>query len=125
MSTVLIIEDDRYFGALVARRLSERGWTTLHAAGVAEARAQLAVLQPDLLLLDLALPDGSGWELSQLGVPVIVVTCGDVTAQERSRYRPQAVCIKPVGLAQLLELIETLTKSGREGGGTWAGGLNR
>ncbi len=109
MSTLLIVEDDRLFRTLLARRLALRGWEVYAAASVAEGLGELAAHRPDVLLLDLGLPDGSGWEVLSAaapGTPAIVMTCRDVSAEERRTYRPVKILTKPLSLADLFALLE-------------------
>ena len=58
---VLIVDDDAAFRVGVARELEARGYEIAGcAATLAEARAALAALEPDAILLDVNLPDGDG-----------------------------------------------------------------
>ena len=74
---VLVVEDNpvnlRLTGALLARA----GYRTVTAGCLAEAARRLAEVRPDLVLLDLGLPDGDGLELlPRVGaaIPVLAVT---------------------------------------------------
>ena len=79
---VLVVEDDKFLGELLARRMEQEGLNFVLKKsgedGVAEAKAN----PPDLILLDLLLPGIDGYEvLSQLKkdstlsrIPVIVLT---------------------------------------------------
>ncbi len=109
MSTVLIVEDDLLFRALLARQLARRGWDVLTAGTVAGGRELLRARQCDLLLLDLGLPDGLGWQVLAAAprrIPTIVMTCRDVSAEERQTYRPVKVLAKPLSLSELFDLLE-------------------
>ena len=58
---VLIVDDDPAFRDGIARELTERGYEIAgFATTLAEARAALAALEPDAVLLDVNLPDGNG-----------------------------------------------------------------
>ena len=58
---ILIVDDDAAFRDGVARELEARGYEIAGcAATLAEARAALAALEPDAVLLDVNLPDGNG-----------------------------------------------------------------
>ena len=82
MKRILCIEDDLEMIDLIRLILARRGFEVLGAAGgmagLKEVRAQL----PDLVLLDLMMPDMDGWEVYQQmkaedstrNIPVIVVT---------------------------------------------------
>lgn len=63
--TVLIVEDNEDTQRLVTKRLRASGHTVMAARGAAEAWAALDAGLPDLVLLDLQLPDGDGLELAR------------------------------------------------------------
>src|SRR5580698_496645 len=77
---VLLVEDDPTLWRLYMAYLERAGIEAIHAGSVAAARAVLAERQPAVVLLDLILPDGHGYEvLQQLrangsDAPVIVIT---------------------------------------------------
>ncbi len=76
---ILIIEDDKDIRALMRSTLSVEGFTVITATSISEARAILKQSLPDVMVLDLGLPDGDGGSLvSELrqhsNLPVIVVS---------------------------------------------------
>lgn len=76
---VLVVEDDPDIQTLIARHLSEAGFSVITAMTAAEGFLLWSERLPDLLVVDLMLPDGSGRGLvSQIraagDVPVVVVT---------------------------------------------------
>src|SRR4051812_33189059 len=60
---VLLVDDAPTFRAVVGRNLRSRGFTVREAGSVAEALAALRAEPPDLLLLDIDLPDRTGWDV--------------------------------------------------------------
>jgi DNA-binding response OmpR family regulator len=60
---VLIVEDDPAIRELVGFHLVRAGMEVVSASGAAEARAACLQRCPDVVVLDLMLPDGSGWDL--------------------------------------------------------------
>jgi two-component system, cell cycle response regulator DivK len=62
-ATVLAVEDEPLNRLLLHAVLEPRGYTVVDAASLAEARARISERLPDLVLLDLRLPDGDGLEL--------------------------------------------------------------
>ena len=60
---VLIVEDDPAIRELVGFHLGRAGMEVVAASGAAEARAACVQRWPDVVVLDLMLPDGSGWDL--------------------------------------------------------------
>ena len=55
---VLLVDDDASFRSSLAALLRREGWTPSEAGSLAEARTRLAQARPDLVILDLDLPDG-------------------------------------------------------------------
>lgn len=65
MARVLLIEDDASLGGTLAERLEREGLTVAWARSVAEARVQLQAAPWDLAIVDVKLPDGSGFGLAR------------------------------------------------------------
>jgi CheY-like chemotaxis protein len=118
MPKILMIEDNEQNRDALARRLQRRGYDVITAVdgrqGVALAQAEL----PDLILMDLNLPDVDGWEATRLlkeapetrAIPIMAMTAHAIAGdQERAR---QAGCddyhAKPVDFPRLLTQIEAL-----------------
>jgi two-component system, NtrC family, response regulator AtoC len=59
----LIVDDDRGFALGLTRLVAAEGFEVTAAHSLAEARAQIALRRPDIVLADLLLPDGSGADL--------------------------------------------------------------
>ena len=77
--TVLLVEDEESITAPLSEALSREGFEPVIAATAAEALELAASRSPDLVLLDLGLPDGSGLDVcralrSRSTVPIIMVT---------------------------------------------------
>ena len=62
---ILVVDDDKRLRELLRRYLSDNGFRVTTAADAAEARARLASLAFDLLVLDVMMPGESGLELTQ------------------------------------------------------------
>jgi DNA-binding NtrC family response regulator len=60
---VLIVEDEAVFARSVQKRLQREGFASEISPDLASARRRLRELTPDLVLLDMRLPDGSGLDL--------------------------------------------------------------
>jgi two-component system, OmpR family, response regulator VicR len=80
--TVVCIEDEPEMIDLVKLILGRKGFDLIGAVGGREGLETVRKLKPDLVLLDLMMPDMDGWEVYQQmkaddnlkGIPVIVVT---------------------------------------------------
>ncbi len=60
MSEILIVEDNKRLASSLEKGLNEAGYTTCCATNVIDARACYEEARPNLVLLDLGLPDGDG-----------------------------------------------------------------
>ncbi|BDZ60909.1 transcriptional activator protein CopR [Demequina sediminis] len=80
MTQILVIEDEDRIATFVAKGLKSAGYATQRAATAKEGFEAALSGDPDLIVLDLGLPDGDGLELlarmraSGVGVPVIILT---------------------------------------------------
>lgn len=91
--TALVVEDDPATRELTRRQLQDEGWKVLEADNGLVALQRLAEKIPDLILLDLMMPEMNGFDfLDQLrqrpewqGVPVVVITAKDLDAEDRER----------------------------------------
>jgi CheY-like chemotaxis protein len=90
---VLIAEDDTATRQMFRKMLEKEGWSVTEADNGKTALAQLNTCQPDLVLLDLMMPELDGFQflaaLRQIpewrSLPVIVVTAMDLTPVDRLR----------------------------------------
>jgi DNA-binding NtrC family response regulator len=119
---ILVVDDEADIRDLVQEILSEEGYSVDVAANAAEARAACARQAPDLVLLDIWMPDTDGisllreWQQGQsLAAPVVMMSGhGTVeTAVEATRLGAVDYVEKPLSLAKLLR---TVTSALAEGG---------
>src|ERR1700674_5401594 len=109
--SVLLVEDEATFRQVIARNLSGRGLLVREVGTAAEAVDVSTTDRPDLMLLDINLPDRSGWdvmrELRRLGidVPTIVVSAVRVNQSRLDEFHPMAHLPKPFPLEALLRLV--------------------
>ncbi len=81
--TILLVEDDAVIRHNVCSLLQQEGYQVQASACLEEARAALRQRMPDLVVLDVLLPDGSGLDLcreireSYNRVPILFLTCCD------------------------------------------------
>ena len=114
--TVLVVDDDPAFRGLATRLLRDWGYDVVGGAGsVAEASTLAAQLRPQWALVDLALPDGNGFDLALrlAALPgaarVVLVSADADPAYARAALRAGAQGFLPkaeltrAGLAELLE----------------------
>lgn len=118
-SRVLIVEDDAQLRQIIASNLAARGHQVRQAPDASMALAALAQERPDLLILDINLPDRTGWDVlrdAQLpeGVRVLMLTAVPVSPRRLAEFRPVAYLPKPFPLAALLRLAERSSRTVRE-----------
>jgi two-component system, cell cycle response regulator DivK len=123
MAKILLVEDNELNRDMLSRRLARRGHDVAIAVdgrdGVAKARDE----RPEIILMDISLPELDGWEATRLlradaataSIPVIALTAH---AMESDRTRSiEAGCddydTKPVELQRLLDKIDALLARGR------------
>ena len=77
--TILVVDDEERMRALLRAYLTQEGFTVLTAANGREALQVARQLKPDLIVLDVMMPEMDGYTFLRLyrqdqGAPVIVVT---------------------------------------------------
>ena len=90
---VLVVEDEAATRELLRRVLEADGWTVSEAENGRVALERVAEQRPDLILLDLMMPEMDGFDfMDELRrregwgtVPVVVVTANDLTTEDRLR----------------------------------------
>ena len=115
MATILVVDDELGIRALLSEILTDEGHTVELAENAAQARAIRERMQPDLVLLDIWMPDVDGITLlkewgatGQLTMPVIMMSGhGTIdTAVEATKYGAMAFLEKPITLQKLLKGVE-------------------
>ena len=120
MATILVVDDELGIRALLSEILTDEGHTVELAENAAQARQVREALRPDLVLLDIWMPDVDGvtllkeWSASgQLTMPVIMMSGhGTIdTAVEATKFGAMAFLEKPITMQKLLRSVEQgLTK---------------
>lgn len=115
-ANLLLVEDEAVFARAVKKRLERAGHQCIHATTLAEARDALRASAPDLVVLDLKLPDGSGMdflpELAGLAdggkLPVIMLTAYGEIGEAVAAMKSGAVDFlrKPIDLDELQIAID-------------------
>ncbi len=111
LKSVLIVEDDTRLRSIIARNLELLGYMVFEAGTFREATEQM-VIKPSLLLLDITLPDATGWDLagwleSFIAPPPIIVISGTKPDVKKLRhFQPVAFLPKPFAIGELLTLVK-------------------
>lgn len=117
---ILLVEDDASLNDVIGRNLGRRGLEVRTETTVSDALRAVANARPDLLLLDINLPDRSGWELLRalhgqgIEIPTIVISATRCAPERLTEFQPLAYLPKPFPLEALLRLVVgDPTQSGR------------
>ncbi len=121
---VLVVDDESEIRRLLQEILADEGYDVDVAADAAQARTRRAKQEPDLILLDIWMPDTDGitllreWAQSAAGLacPVVMMSGhGTVeTAVEATRLGAFDFIEKPLSLAKLLRTVERALEAGRQ-----------
>lgn len=119
---ILVVDDDRRIRELLKRYLSDNGYRVTIAESAAEARARLAGLAFDLLVLDVMMPGETGFELTtslrrSSNVPILMLTARG-EAGDRIEGLERGVddyLAKPFEPRELLLRIGTILRRARTG----------
>lgn len=115
MARILLVEDNEMNRDMLSRRLQKRGYDVVIAENGAQALTLARSAGPDLVLMDVGLPDLDGWEVTRrlkqeaetARVPVIALTAHALATDRDKAF--EVGCddyeTKPVELSSLLEKI--------------------
>lgn len=123
MTHILLIEDNPGFAEGLRQNLEFDGYRVTVAADVASSSRALSADPPDLIILDLMLPDGNGYDVLRTirerdsVTPVLLLTALAEEAHKVRGFRLGAddYVTKPFGLLELLARIETLLRRSASG----------
>src|SRR5688572_3134931 len=119
---ILIVDDEDDIRSLLREILSEEGYEVEVAANAAQAREARARQRPDLILLDIWMPDVDGitllreWSNGETARCPVVMMSGHGTvdtAVEATRLGAVDFVEKPLSLAKLLRTVERALDTGR------------
>ena len=122
MARILMVEDNEMNRDALSRRLERRGYEVVLAVDGKQGLTLAQSVQPDLILMDLSLPEIDGWEATRClkaasataQIPLIVLS-SHAMAGDREKALA-AGCddfdAKPVDFQRLLAKIETLLQEG-------------
>lgn len=125
VTRILVIEDNEMNRDVLSRRLARRGYEVSLAINGADGLAFAAAEQPDLILMDLGLPEMDGWECARRlkrdaatrSIPIIALTAHAMVG-DRERAL-DAGCddfdTKPIDFPGLLDRVARLLDTRRQG----------
>ncbi len=121
-SLVLVIDDDEKITSLIRRSLAFEGYSVITAANGSEGLKQLLTHEPELIILDVMMPELNGWEVLQrlrdggITIPVLMLTAKDEVGDRVKGLDLGAddYLVKPFALEELLARIRALIRRNLE-----------
>jgi len=122
---VLVVDDEPNITDLIALGLRYEGFDTVTAADGRGALRAVAEAQPELVILDVRLPDIDGFEVcrrmraDRIGVPVIFLTARDATEDKIAGLTigGDDYLTKPFSLDELIARVRAIVRRAGSGGG--------
>ncbi len=120
MSTILVVEDTMTQAEIITGSLRNAGFMTILATNGEEARAKISQQKPSAIVLDVVLPNESGFELCRdlkekpetKDIPIILCSTksGEMDKFWGMKQGASAYLTKPVDVAELVRTIKLLVK---------------
>lgn len=115
MARILLVEDDRIIQKIMQQRLKTAGHIVLLADDGIEGVALAQSEKPDLILMDMLLPQLNGWQATEqikaeLDIPIIALT-GAASIEDKQKMLTAGCTdfvIKPVNFTELTTKINAL-----------------
>jgi DNA-binding response OmpR family regulator len=120
---VMIVDDEPDIRFTVGRMLEMNGYTVIKAVDGKDCIKKLNESTPDLVLLDIMMPEMSGWDVvakikenpSWNEIPIIFLTAkGDTMSIGMGGLATQDYIVKPFNIKDLKNRIEQLLKKGNQ-----------
>ena len=109
---ILFVEDEDYIARVIKSSLEDAGYEVFRANSLMQGRVEAATRSPELLILDLGLPDGDGTDLirtlrSYSSVPIIILSArsGDDAKVEALDLGADDYISKPFSMMELLARV--------------------
>lgn len=119
MATVLVVDDEDYILKLLHIALTKAGYDVLTASNGEEGYELARSAHPDLILLDVNMPDISGVAVCKLlksdpqtrDIEVLLMTGGCLSEEQAKKAGARKLLRKPFSIKTLLECIRSLLKT--------------
>jgi two-component system KDP operon response regulator KdpE len=123
--TAIIIEDEKQIRRFVRNALEAEGWQVFDAETLRQGLSEAGTRKPDLIILDLGLPDGDGIDFirdfrSWSSAPIIVLSARSEESDKVDALDAGAddYLGKPFGVGELLARVRASLRRQRSAGGT-------
>ena len=118
MGIALVVDDSKTILEMLTKCLRQDGLTVMTAANGAEAMAQLNTQTPDIIVLDVVLPDRSGFEICRdlkaenatSNIPIIICSTKDTDMDKfwGKKQGADAYLTKPIDQKELSQTVKQL-----------------
>ena len=119
MRTLLVIDDEPELGAIIEGIFAKRGWRVVQLGDGAHAHAAAIAESPDAVLLDLNLPEMSGFDVCRAlktdprtqGIPILMMTASHVAREDAElgfEFGADEYMVKPFVRQILVHNVERL-----------------
>jgi DNA-binding response OmpR family regulator len=109
---ILLVEDDAPLADVIARNLRARGHVLAVATTAEAAVLSMAEVWPDVLILDVNLPDMTGWDVlrrltaaDRKRVSVIIISAAPISEKRIVEFQPLRHLQKPFPIEALVRLL--------------------
>lgn len=109
---ILLVEDEPHVRTALSRHLRAWGFEVMEAGTIEEAEAALDRRVPAVAVIDVNLPDGTGWHVLRsmrdrglTGVRAIVMSAIPPSTARLHEFRPYGVLLKPFPGESLRQLV--------------------
>ncbi|MGI9666677.1 MAG: response regulator, partial [Acidimicrobiia bacterium] len=111
---VLVVDDDQPSRSLLQRFVEAAGWECVEADSGLTALGEIQRRQPDLILLDLMMPDMNGFELidelrssaEHRSIPIVVITAKNLTEDDHARLQGRVEAVVAKGQQSAHEVLD-------------------
>jgi len=114
--TIMVVDDDPVSKQMTRRNLEQSGYAVLLAADGQEAMNTLQLQRPDIILLDVEMPNVNGYTFltemkkneNHASIPVIVLTAHENMEPIFRRHKVKGYLIKPLNTLVMLEKVKSI-----------------
>ena len=121
--SILLVEDEPRLRQTLARSLAGRDYQVVEVTTAAEAIAAVTDHRFDLMLLDINLPDATGWDVlrglrrAERRLPVVVMSAVPPNPARLREFGPFGILHKPFPIDAMLRLIRSACAAAEPQGG--------
>ena len=122
MSRILLVEDDTMIASGILYALETEGYETNHATGIKDARSLIEYYNFDLAIIDMQLPDGTGFDVSEIfqntatSVIFLTVVDDENTIVRAFDEGAEDYIVKPFRIRELLARVRRILSANIKNG---------